>query len=59
MIRAIIFDCFGVLTTDAWLPFKNKYFAQNEVLMARASELNKQSDAGNVWNDRPRGQIGY
>jgi HAD superfamily hydrolase (TIGR01509 family) len=46
MIRAIIFDCFGVLTTDAWLPFKNKYFAQNEVLMARASELNKQSDAG-------------
>jgi HAD superfamily hydrolase (TIGR01509 family) len=46
MIRAIIFDCFGVLTTDAWLPFKNKFFAQDEALMARASELNKQSDAG-------------
>ncbi len=46
MISSIIFDCFGVLTTDAWLPFKAHYFSSNPVQFDRASELNKQSDAG-------------
>lgn len=46
MISAIIFDCFGVLTTDAWLPFKVKYFSTNPAQFDRASELNQQSDAG-------------
>jgi HAD superfamily hydrolase (TIGR01509 family) len=46
MIRAIIFDCFGVLTTDGWLPFKQRCFGHNPALMTRASELNRMSDAG-------------
>ncbi len=51
MIRAVIFDCFGVLTTDAWLPFKTKYFGHEQALLDRASELNKQSDAGFISAD--------
>jgi HAD superfamily hydrolase (TIGR01509 family) len=46
MIKAIIFDCFGVLTTDGWLPFKRKYFRNNPALEAEATSLNKQVDAG-------------
>lgn len=32
MIKAIIFDCFGVLTTDGWEPFCMKYFANSDKL---------------------------
>ena len=46
MIRAIIFYCFGVLTTDGWLPFKRKYFGDDPKLEAEASDRNKQVDAG-------------
>lgn len=46
MIRAIIFDCFGVLTTDGWLPYKRKYFSDNPELAAAATDLNKRVDAG-------------
>lgn len=46
MIKAIIFDCFGVLTADLWLQFKEKYFADNPEYAERASALNKQSDSG-------------
>jgi HAD superfamily hydrolase (TIGR01549 family) len=46
MIRAIIFDCFGVLTTDGWLPFKRKHFSHDRKLQAEATDLNKQVDAG-------------
>ena len=46
MVRAVIFDCFGVLTTDGWLPFKRKYFGDNPQLEAEATDLNKQVDAG-------------
>lgn len=46
MIRAVIFDCFGVLTTDAWLPFKEKYFGHDKSLFEQATDLNKRSDGG-------------
>jgi HAD superfamily hydrolase (TIGR01509 family) len=46
MIKAIVFDCFGVLTTDGWLPFKRKYFSHDPKLLAEATDLNKQTDAG-------------
>ena len=46
MIRAIIFDCFGVLSTDGWLPFKAKYFGHDPLLLQQATDLNKQSDSG-------------
>lgn len=46
MIKAVVFDCFGVLTSDGWLPFKNKYFGHDPELLEQASDLSKQSDAG-------------
>lgn len=46
MITAIIFDCFGVLTSDGWLPFKSKHFGHNRDLHDEASSVSKQSDAG-------------
>jgi HAD superfamily hydrolase (TIGR01509 family) len=46
MIKAIIFDCFGVLTSDAWLPFKRKHFGHDHQLAMQATDLNKRVDAG-------------
>ena len=58
MTSAIIFDCFGVLTTDAWLPFKAKYFGDSPELFDQASELNKQSDAGFISYQEFLSQVG-
>lgn len=46
MIKAVIFDCFGVLTTDGWLAFCDKYFPSDDGRRAIAAELNRQTDAG-------------
>jgi len=46
MIKAIVFDCFGVLTSDGWLPFAQKYFGDDAVLKREAHDLNKQVDSG-------------
>lgn len=46
MIQAIIFDCFGVLTSDAWIPFKRRHFGHDPALEQQATDLNKQVDAG-------------
>jgi len=43
---AIIFDCFGVLATDGWLPFRNKQFGEDKSLLLQADRLNKQMDTG-------------
>lgn len=45
-IKAIIFDCFGVLATDGWLPFRDHYFGANPELYERAVASNKRVDAG-------------
>lgn len=46
MIKAIVFDCFGVLTEDGWLAFLNKYVDEKDWEAAR--RLNKQNDLGVV-----------
>lgn len=46
MIRAIIFDCFGVLATDGWLPFRDAHFGHDPDLLERAVASNKRVDAG-------------
>jgi len=46
MTKAIIFDCFGVLATEAWLPFKAKYFGHDPKLYEEVSGLAQQSDKG-------------
>lgn len=46
MIKAIIFDCFGVLVHDGWRPFREHHFSHDADLMERAIASNKRSDAG-------------
>lgn len=47
-IKAIIFDCFGVLVGDQWLPFRQKYFGNNPEKLTQATDLRKQADAGKL-----------
>src|SRR6185312_696180 len=46
MIKAIIFDCFGVLATDELLPFWREYFDDKPALLEEAKQLVRQVDAG-------------
>lgn len=50
-MKAIVFDCFGVLTTDGWGPFVQKYFAHDSSLEDAAHTLNKRCDAGLIDYD--------
>ena len=51
MIKAVIFDCFGVLAEDAWLPFKRQYIGDNMQLAEQVSDLGKQNEYGMISND--------
>lgn len=46
MIRAVMFDCFGVLTTDTWHAFLDSLPSSADVEQARA--LNRAFDAGTI-----------
>ncbi len=46
MIKAIIFDVYGVLVTDGWHPFKFKYFKDDPEKDAEASRLNDLTNKG-------------
>jgi putative hydrolase of the HAD superfamily len=47
MIKAIIFDCFGVLTTEGWQEFKQTYFSEPDKL-DEANKLNYLADQGKM-----------
>jgi len=47
MIKAIIFDCFGVLTTDGWLKFCDTYL-KDEAKAAEGHRLNHLVDEGRI-----------
>jgi putative hydrolase of the HAD superfamily len=56
MIKAIIFDCFGVLVRDGWLPYRERYFGHDPKRMEQARELNRMVDAGLLtYNDFLKG----
>lgn len=46
MIKAIIFDCFGVLAEDGWTPFKRKYIEGNPEVALAVQLLGKEVDSG-------------
>ena len=46
VIKAVFFDCFGVLVTDAWLPFKERHFGHDPTLFEQASEITRQANRG-------------
>jgi putative hydrolase of the HAD superfamily len=55
MIRAIIFDCFGVLTQDNWKEFWTSL--PNEKLRSGARELSKKHDNGLITLDEFTDQL--
>lgn len=48
MIRAVVFDCFGVLCADGWLPFKEAHFMSDPGMWQKATELNVACDSGQL-----------
>jgi HAD superfamily hydrolase (TIGR01509 family) len=46
VIKAIIFDCFGVLAEDGWTPFKRKYIEGNPEVALAVKLLGKDVDSG-------------
>jgi HAD superfamily hydrolase (TIGR01509 family) len=48
VIKAAIFDCFGVLTTDGWIAFKNRHFKKDPDLFAKATELNGEANSARI-----------
>ena len=46
MVRAIIFDCFGVLVREGLLPFCERYFGEDEERMNEARSINRQLNTG-------------
>lgn len=52
MIKAIIFDCYGVLTTEGWLPFKHEYFDHDPALFQQAEDLAVRVGAGHMEYDQ-------
>ena len=49
MIKAIVFDCFGVLTEDGWLAFTKKY--ADESVIDELKDINRRADRGEVDYD--------
>lgn len=57
VIKAVIFDCFGVLATEGWLPFKRRHFSHDPGLEQEATDLSKQLNAGRIGYDEFIGQV--
>jgi HAD superfamily hydrolase (TIGR01509 family) len=48
MVQAIIFDCFGVLATEAWAPFRDEYFGTDATKLQEANSLLRQFTTGRM-----------
>ncbi len=51
MIKAIIFDCFGVLAEDGWTPFKRKHIMHDTKLIEEVARLGALTDKGVLHNE--------
>lgn len=48
MIRAIIFDCFGVLATEGWIPLRDTYLRPDAEKLQEAARLLKELTTGRI-----------
>lgn len=48
MIKAVIFDCFGVLVTSSYEPFKEKYFHGDQQLIDEFMWIENRSSRGEI-----------
>lgn len=51
MVKAVIFDCFGVLVSGSLEQFISAHFAHDKGLVAKAHELNDQASLGLITYD--------
>lgn len=51
MIKAIIFDCFGVLATEGWIPFRDKTFGHDSDKLRGANDLMQALSVGALSPD--------
>ena len=57
MIRAVVFDCFGVLATGTWSQFCEQHFAGDEAKLSLARDLNRASDGGYLTDAEYYGEL--
>lgn len=58
MIRALIFDCFGVLTSGTWDAFCRRHFADEDTAQwMLARDLNRASDSGYITQEEYHGEL--
>lgn len=72
MIKAVIFDCFGVIAAEGWTPFRHKYFdsdpikseearkiisASGDGYMTHEAFLQAEADLAGVSYEQARGEI--
>ncbi|MBP6962518.1 HAD-IA family hydrolase [Candidatus Saccharibacteria bacterium] len=50
LIKAVIFDCFGVLVGSSYEPFKQKYLSHDQTLIDRFNEVDHLSSEGKITN---------
>lgn len=48
MIRAIVFDCFGVLATESWIPLRDEYIGPDADKLHQAAVLLKELTTGHI-----------
>lgn len=48
MIQAIIFDCFGVIVQESWLPFKQEKFGDKPALLQQVNDWHHLADTGHM-----------
>lgn len=51
MIKAILFDCYGVLAEDGWSSFRRRYIGDNTQALQVLSDLGKQNEYGMMDNN--------
>jgi len=51
MIKAIIFDCFGVLSSEGWQNFKQIFFSDKPDALAEAKKIRTLADKGHYTHD--------
>ena len=47
-IKAIVFDCFGVLVVEAWVPLRDELFANDRELLEQANDNMKRLSLGYI-----------
>jgi putative hydrolase of the HAD superfamily len=51
VIKAVVFDCFGVLASEGWIPFRDEHLAAEPAKLQQANELMRELATGQITDD--------